>query len=153
MGVGAGPGVSQQALVKAFLAEKPLLRRFWPGFLRILEFLEKTPQKRNSATRYRYSSTTAVVQPCIAVNLQRYRGLVNIQFSKILELISRPEFARDHESGLRSDRGPVVLRDFSKFAILETTIRFFKFVWEILPIQPTIHTQGKNQHPPFFSEI
>ena len=61
MGVGAGPGVSQQALVKAFLAEKPLLRRYWPGFLRILEFLEKTPQKRNSATRYRYSSTTAVV--------------------------------------------------------------------------------------------
>ena len=49
----------------------------------------------------------------IAVNLQRYRGLVNIQFSKILELISRPELARDHESGLRSDRGPVVLRDFS----------------------------------------
>ena len=52
MGVGAGLGVAQQALVKAFLAEKPLLRRFWPGFLRILEFLEKTPQKRNSATRY-----------------------------------------------------------------------------------------------------
>ena len=78
---------------------------------------------------------------------------MNIQFSKILELISRPEFVRDHESGLRSDRGPVVLRDFSKFAILETTIRFFKFVWEILPIQPTIHTQGKNQHLPFFSEI
>jgi hypothetical protein len=52
MGVGARPGVSQQALVLKFLAEKPLLRRSWPGFLRILEFLEKTPQKRNSATRY-----------------------------------------------------------------------------------------------------
>ena len=89
----------------------------------------------------------------MAVNLQRYRGLVNIQFSKILELISRPEVVRDHESGLRSDRGPVVLRDFFQVAILETTIRFFKFVWEILPIQPTIHTQGKNLHPPFFSEI
>ena len=37
-----------------------------------------------------------------------------IPFSKILEVVSRPEFALDHESGLRSDRGPVVLCDFSK---------------------------------------
>ena len=28
--------------------------------------------------------------------------------------VSRPEFDQDHESGLRSDRGPVVLCDFSK---------------------------------------
>jgi hypothetical protein len=30
-------------------------------------------------------------------------------FSKILEVVSRIEFAQDHESVIRSDRGPVVL--------------------------------------------
>jgi hypothetical protein len=35
---------------------------------------------------------------------------------KVLEVVSidTPEFAQDHKSGLRSDRGPVVLCDFSK---------------------------------------
>jgi hypothetical protein len=42
-----------------------------------------------------------------------------IPFSKILEVVSRPEFAQDHGSGLKSDRGPVVLCDFSK-------LRFWK---------------------------
>ena len=32
-------------------------------------------------------------------------------------------------------------------------IRIFKFVWEILPIQPTIQTKTKNQHLPFFSNM
>ena len=40
---------------------------------------------------------------------------------------------------------------FFEVAILEITIRFFKFVWEILPIQPTIQPRGKNQHPLGFS--
>jgi hypothetical protein len=47
-------------------------------------------------------------------------------FSNIPEVVSRPEFAQDHESGLRSDRGPVVLCDFSKLhMVLEITVRFF----------------------------
>jgi hypothetical protein len=29
-------------------------------------------------------------------------------FSKILEVVSRPEFVQDHESGFRSDRGPIL---------------------------------------------
>jgi hypothetical protein len=41
---------------------------------------------------------------------------------------------------------------FFEVAILEITIRFFKFVWEILPIQPTIQTRKKNQHPLFFED-
>ena len=41
---------------------------------------------------------------------------------------------------------------FFEVAILEITIRFFKFVWEILPMQPAIQTQGENPHPPFFSK-
>ena len=38
---------------------------------------------------------------------------------------------------------------FFEVAILEITIRFFKFVWEILPIQPTIQTRKKISTPPF----
>jgi hypothetical protein len=36
--------------------------------------------------------------------------------SKILEIVFvyAPEFAQDHEPGLRSDLGPVVLFDFSR---------------------------------------
>ena len=40
--------------------------------------------------------------------------------SKILEVVSRPEFAQDHESGLRYGWGPVVLCNFSK-------LRFSKY--------------------------
>ena len=40
---------------------------------------------------------------------------------------------------------------FFEVAILEITIRFFKFVWEILPIQPTIQTRKKSA-PPLFLE-
>jgi hypothetical protein len=42
---------------------------------------------------------------------------------------------------------------FFEVAILEITIRFFKFVWEILPIQPTIQTRENNEHPPFFLKM
>jgi hypothetical protein len=41
---------------------------------------------------------------------------------------------------------------FFEFAIPEITIRIFKFVWKILPIQPTTQTWEKHQHPPFFFE-
>jgi hypothetical protein len=34
--------------------------------------------------------------------------------SMLPKVESRPEFAQDHKSGLKSDRGPVVLCDFSK---------------------------------------
>jgi hypothetical protein len=75
-------------------------------------------------------------------------------FPKILEVVSRPEFAQDHKSGLRSDRGPVVLCNFFEVAILEITIRIFKFVWEILPIQVTTHHTdlGRKSAPPLFLE-
>ena len=72
-------------------------------------------------------------------------------FSRILEAVSRPEFAQDHESGLRSDRGPVVLCDFSKLRFWKSPYKFFKFVWEILPIKPTIQP-GKKSAPSLFLE-
>jgi hypothetical protein len=42
-----------------------------------------------------------------------------------MEVVSRPEFAEDHESGLRSDQGLVVLCDFSK-------LRFWKSPYDFL---------------------
>jgi hypothetical protein len=39
---------------------------------------------------------------------------------------------------------------FFEVAIPETTIRIFKSVWKILPIQPITQTWEKHQHPPFF---
>jgi hypothetical protein len=49
-------------------------------------------------------------------------------------------------SDLNADRGPVVLCDFFEVAILEIAKIF---VWEILPIQPTIQTGGKISTPSF----
>ena len=40
---------------------------------------------------------------------------------------------------------------FFEVVILEIIIRIFKFVWEILPIQPTIQTRKKSA-PPLFLE-
>jgi hypothetical protein len=76
-------------------------------------------------------------------------GLVNIQFSKILELISRPEFARDHESGLRSDRGPVVLRDFSKLQFWKSPYDFLKLYGRFCPYTPP-YKPGEKSAPPLF---
>jgi hypothetical protein len=42
--------------------------------------------------------------------------------------------------------------EFFEVAILEITLRFFKFVWEILPIQPTIHTRERISTPPFLED-
>jgi hypothetical protein len=77
-------------------------------------------------------------------------------FSKILEVVYRPEIAMDHVSGLRSDRGPVVLTFmwFFEVAIPEITIRIFKFVWEILPILYNPHYKpGGKISTPLFSWI
>ena len=44
--------------------------------------------------------------------------------SALPKVVSRPEFAKDHESGLRSDQGPVVLYDFSKFRFCKSPYDF-----------------------------
>ena len=72
--------------------------------------------------------------------------------SKFLEVVSRPEFAQDHKSGLRSDRGPLVLCDFSKLRFQKSPYDFLNFVREILPIDPP-HKTGKKSARPLFSKI
>ena len=57
-------------------------------------------------------------------------------FSKILEVVSRPEFAQDHESGLRSDRGPVVLCDFSKLRFRKSPYEFLNLYGRFCPYNP-----------------
>ena len=49
---------------------------------------------------------------------------------------SRPEFAQDHESGLRSDRGPVVLCDFSKLRFRKSPYDFLNLYGRFCPYNP-----------------
>jgi hypothetical protein len=81
-----------------------------------------------------------------------------VPFSKILEVVSmvvsRPEFAQDHESGLRSDRGPVVLCDFSKLRIWKSPYDFLNLYGRFCPYNPP-YKPGKTIStpvPPLFLE-
>ena len=68
----------------------------------------------------------------------------------ILQVGSRPEFAQDHESGLRSDRGPVVQCDFSK-------LRFWKSPYDFLNllvlIRPPLTYQYEQLYTTKFSKF
>jgi hypothetical protein len=64
------------------------------------------------------------------------------QFSNILEVVSRPEFAQDHESGLRSDRGPVVLCDFSKSRFWKSPYDFSNLYGRFCPYNPPYRPGG-----------
>ena len=69
---------------------------------------------------------------------------------------SRPEFAQDHESGLRTDRGPVVLCDFSKLRFWKSPYDFLNLYGRFCPynppynprhdtLSPNLHTEGNYQ--------
>jgi hypothetical protein len=47
-----------------------------------------------------------------------------LSVSTLPKVESRPEFAQDHKSGLRSDRRPVVLCDFSKLRFRKSPYDF-----------------------------
>ena len=90
------------------------------------------------------SCTSRVLCLCLNRPHRRQKKL----FPQILEIVSTPKIAQGHEpvsdlTGISSSMC------FFEVAILEITIRFFKFVQEILPIQPAIQTHGRNQHHPF----
>ena len=48
----------------------------------------------------------------------------------------RPKFAQDHGSGLRSDRGPVVLFDFSKLRLWKSLYDFLNLYGRFCPYNP-----------------
>jgi hypothetical protein len=73
-----------------------------------------------------------------------------IPFSKILEVVSRPEFVEDHESGLRSDRGPVVLCDFSKLRFWKSPYDFLNLYGRFCPYNPPYYKPWKKSAPPLF---
>ena len=52
------------------------------------------------------------------------------------------KFTKSRARPARGRDAPVPYRELGKVGILEITIRIFKFVWEILPIQPTIQPQA-----------
>jgi hypothetical protein len=68
------------------------------------------------------------------------------QFSKILELISRPEFAQDHEWG------PVVLCDFSKLRFWKSPYDFLNLCGRFCPYNPP-YKPGKKSIAATFMPI
>jgi hypothetical protein len=56
--------------------------------------------------------------------------------STLPKVESRPEFAQDHESGFRSDRGPVVLCDFSKLRLRKSLYEFLNLYGRFCPYNP-----------------
>ena len=72
--------------------------------------LASPAQVKSQYLKYIDRGSTAVLCLC----LTRPDRPTIFSFSKILEVVSRPEFAQDHESDLSVDRGPVVLCDFAK---------------------------------------
>jgi hypothetical protein len=59
-----------------------------------------------------------------------------LSVSTLPKVESRPEFAQDHESGLGSDRGPVVLCDFSKLRFLKSPYEFLTLYVRFFPYNP-----------------
>jgi hypothetical protein len=76
--------------------------------------------------------------------------------STLLKVDSRPEFAQDHESGLRSDRGPVVLCDFSKFRFWKSPYDFLNLYGRFCPYTPPYNpmhdTLSPNLHIKIFTQ-
>jgi hypothetical protein len=60
---------------------------------------------------------------------------------------SRPEFAQDHESGLRSDRGPVFLCEFSKLRFWKSPYDFLNLCGRFCPYNPP-YNPGPDTLPP-----
>ena len=66
--------------------------------------------------------------------------------STLLKVESRPKFAKDHISGLRSDRGPVVLCDFSKLRLRKSSYDFLNLYGRLCPYNH--HTTPGMTHRP-----
>jgi hypothetical protein len=71
------------------------------------------------------STAVGVLLGVLSVCLSTPRVVTQkLPVSTLLNVESRPEFTQDHESGLRSDRGPVVLCDFSKLRFQKSPYDF-----------------------------
>ena len=103
-------------------------------------FKQKT--NSNQKSKFGYSQFLAPVQ----------LRLLKFRFAKILEVVSRPEFAQDHESGLRFDRGPVVLFDFSKLRSWKPPYGFLNSYGRFCPYSPPYKPGGKTAPPLFLGD-
>jgi hypothetical protein len=76
--------------------------------------------------------------------------------SALLKVESRPEFAQDHKSGLRSYRVPVVLIDFSKLRLRKSLYDFLnlygRFCLYNPPYNPGHDTLSPNLHIEIFTQ-
>jgi hypothetical protein len=76
--------------------------------------------------------------------------------STLLKVEYRPEFAQDHESGLRSYRGPVVLCDLSKLLVWKSPYEFLNLYGRFCPYNPPYNprhdTLSANMHIEIFTQ-
>ena len=72
------------------------------------------------------------------------------------KVVSRPEFAQDHKSDLRSDRGSVVLCDFSKLRFRKSPYDFLNLYGRFCPYNPPYNpghdTLPSNLHIEIFTQ-
>ena len=73
--------------------------------------------------------------------------------STLPKVESRPEFAQDHESGLRSDREPVVLCDFSKLLFWKSPYEFLNLYGRFCPYNPPYNPGRDTLSPKMRIEI
>jgi hypothetical protein len=85
--------------------------------------------------------------PCALVVTQK------LPVSTLLKAESRPEFAQDHESGLRSYRGPVVLCDFSKLPFRKSPYDFLNLYGRFCPYNPPYNPRHDTLSPNLHIEI
>mgnify|MGYP000220174848 CR=1 FL=1 len=87
-----------------------------------------------------YQVYTEVCASCHSMKYVSYRNLFEP---------GGPEFTEDHESGLRSDRGPVVLCDFSKLRFWKSPYDFLNLYGRFCPYNPPYKPGKKISTPPF----
>ena len=72
------------------------------------------------------------------------------------KVVFRPEFAQDHESGLRSYRGPEVLCDFSMLRLRKSPYDFLNLYGRFCPYNPPYNpghdTLPSNLHIEIFTQ-
>ena len=76
-----------------------------------------------------------------------------LSVSTLPKVVSRPEFAQDHKSSLRSDRGPVVLCDFPKLRLRKSPYDFLNLYGRFCPYNPPYKPRHDTLPPNLHIEI
>ena len=132
-------------------------------------------QKNSKYFEYKFKKTNSTVRlefrlNCSAVSNRKYAEIAicdryclfasaalvvtqKLPVSTLLKVESRPEFAQDHKSRLRSYRGPVVLCDFSKLRFQKSPYEFLNLYGRFCPYNPPYNPRHDTLSPNLHIEI